>query len=238
MILLYNNIKNRIEAKIFLETPFYKITNNNYILYYLKTLYELTNNPEESYENKSLLAGIIKMHEIECPNPLCILKTKEKLFLPMLNKFDDKSKNKMEDEVFLKNFLIIVINYFIFIEGCTADMYLNLSLYYLKVIGNYCQAIYFYRKVAELNLSLREKFSFVRLRAQISKTLVEKLKPPNEQCNELENLDVSMYFKYEELSENFFDEINIDVNLSLDFWKEFQSSYKEQSKRPDIFWCE
>ena len=104
--ILYNNIKNRIEAKIFLETPFYKITNNNYILYYLKTLYELTNNPEESYENKSLLAGIIKMHEIECPNPLCILKTKEKLFLPMLNKFDDKSKNKMEDEVFLKNFLI------------------------------------------------------------------------------------------------------------------------------------
>jgi PAS domain S-box-containing protein len=113
-------------------------------------------------------------------------------------------------------------------------MYLNLSLYYLKILGNYCQAIYFYRKVAELNLSLREKFSFVRLRAQISKTLVEKLKPPNEQCNELENLDVSMYFKYEELSENFFDEINIDVNLSLDFWKEFQSSYKEPLKRLDF----
>ena len=234
MVFFYNNIKNRIEAKIFLETPFYKITNNNYILYYLKTLYELTNNQEESYENKSLLAGIIKMHEIECPNPTCLLKTKEKLFLPMLNKFDDKSKNKMEDEVFLKNFLIIVINYFIYTETCTADMYLNLSLYYLKVIGNYCQAIYFYRKVAELNLSLKEKFSFVRLRAQISKTLVEKLKPPNEQCNELENLDVSMYFKYEELSENFFDEINIDVNLSLDFWKEFQASYKDPLKRLDF----
>ena len=234
MVFFYNNIKNRIEAKIFLETPFYKITNNNYILYYLKTIYELTNNQEESYANKSLLAGIIKMHEIECPNPLCILKTKEKLYLPMLNKFDDKTKNKMDDEVFLKNFLIIVINYFIYIEACTADMYLNLSLYYLKILGNYCQAIYFYRKVAELNLSLREKFSFVRLRAQISKTLVEKLKPPNEQCNELENLDVSMYFKYEELSENFFDEINIDVNLSLDFWKEFQSSYKEPLKRLDF----
>ena len=234
MVFFYNNIKNRIEAKIFLETPFYKIANNNYILYYLKTLYELTNNQEESYENKSLLAGIIKMHEIECPNPTCLLKTKEKLFLPMLNKFDDKSKNKMEDEVFLKNFLIIVINYFIYTETCTADMYLNLSLYYLKVIGNYCQAIYFYRKVAELNLSLKEKFSFVRLRAQISKTLVEKLKPPNEQCNELENLDISMYFKYEELSENFFDEINIDVNLSLDFWKEFQASYKDPLKRLDF----
>ena len=230
----YTNIKNRIETNIFLKIPFYKITNVNYLLHYFKTLYELTNNPEESYENKSLLSGIIKMHEIECPNPSCILKTKEKLYLPIINKYDDKTKNRMEDEVFLKHFLIIVMNYFIYIEECTADMYLNLSLYYLKVIGNYCQAIYYYRKVAELNLSLREKFSFIRLRAQISKTLVEKLKPPNEHCNELENLDVSMYFKYEELSDNFFDEINIDVNLSLDFWKEFQSSYKEVSKRLDF----
>ena len=230
----YTNIKNRIETNIFLKIPFYKITNVNYLLHYFKTLYELTNNPEESYENKSLLSGIIKMHEIECPNPSCILKTKEKLYLPIINKYDDKTKNRIEDEVFLKHFLIIVMNYFIYIEECTADMYLNLSLYYLKVIGNYCQAIYYYRKVAELNLSLREKFSFIRLRAQISKTLVEKLKPPNEHCNELENLDVSMYFKYEELSENFFDEINIDVNLSLDFWKEFQSSYKEVSKRLDF----
>ena len=230
----YRNIKNRIESNIFLKTPFYKITNPNYILYYFKTLYELTNNPEENYQSKSLLSGIIKMHEIECPNPTCILKTNESLFLPITNKFDDKNKKKLEDEVFLKNFLIIVMNYFIYAEKCSADMYLNLSLYYLKVIGNYCQAIYFFRKVAELSLTLREKFSFVRLKAQISKTLVEKLKPPNEQCNELENLDVSMYFKYEELSENFFDEIGVDVNLSLDFWKEFQSPYKEPSKRLDF----
>ena len=230
----YSNIKNRIESKIFLRTPFYKISNKNYLLHYLKTIYELTNNPEESYQNKSLLSGIIKMHEMECPNPNCILKTNESLFLPITNKFDDKTKKKIEDEVFLKNFLIIVVNYFIYTEECSADMYLNLSLYYLKVIGNYCQAIYFYRKVAELSLSLREKFTFSRLRTQISKTLVEKLKPPNEQCNELENLDVSMYFKYEELSENFFDEIGIDVNLSLDFWKEFQSSHKEPSKRLDF----
>ena len=43
-----------------------------------------------------------------------------------------------------------------------------------------------------------------------------------------------MYFKYEELSENFFDEIGLDVNLSLDFWKEFQSPYKETIKRIDL----
>ena len=232
--IFYSNIKNRIEAKIFLRTPFYKLSNPFYVLYYFKSLYELTNNPEESYQNKSLLSGIVKMHEIECPNPGCLLKTKESLYLPLTNKFDDKNKKKLEDEVFLKNFLIIVMNYFIFAEKCNADMYLNISLYYLKVIGNYCQAIYFYRKVAELSLSYGERFTFFRLKTQIEKTLVEKLKPPNEQCNELENLDVSMYFKYEELSENFFDEIGLDVNLSLDFWKEFQSPYKEPSKRLDF----
>ena len=230
----YPNIKNHIESKIFLKTPFYKISNPNYLLYYFKNIYDLTNTLDESYSEKSLLSGIIKMHELECPNPSCALKTKEKLFLPIVNKWDDKTKKQIEDEVFLKNFLIIIMNYFIYIEQCSADMYLNLSLYYLKIIGNYCQAIFFYRKVAELSLTLREKFSFRRLRSEISKTLVEKLKAPNEQCNDLENLDVSMYFKYEELSQNFFDEINNDVNLSLDFWKEFQSPYNEPSKRLDF----
>jgi len=152
----------------------------------------------------------------------------------LTNKWNDQSKKEVEDDVFLKNFIVIVMNYFLYTHECSVDMYLNLSLYYLKVIGNYCQAIFFYRKVAELSLSYGEKFTFFRLRSQIAKTLVEKLKPPNEQCNELENLDVSMYFKYEELSENFFDEIGLDVNLSLDFWKEFQSPYKEPSKRLDF----
>jgi hypothetical protein len=87
------------------------------------------------------------------------------------------------------------MNYFLFTHECSVDMYLNLSLYYLKVIGNYCQAIYYYKKATELKLSLREKYSFIRLSIQISKALVEKLKPSNEQCSELENLDVSMKFK-------------------------------------------
>ena len=230
----YFSIKKRIEKEIFLKTPFYKINNKFYLLYYFRNLYYLINNADERIENKSKLCGMIKMHLIECPNPNCLLKTKEDIYLPLANKWNDKNKKEIEDEVFIKTFLIIVMNYFIYAEDCTADMYLNLSLYFLKIIGNYCQAIYYFKKVTELNLTLREEFSFIRLKIQISNVLAEKLKSSNEICTKLENLDVSIYFKYEELSQNFLDEICNDINLSLQFWKEFRAPYIEPNKKIDF----
>ena len=230
----YFNIKNIIENKIFLSSPFYKINNKFYLLYYFRSLYYLINNAKENYKDKSILSGIIKMHSMECPNTNCLLKTRENIYLPLSNKWYDRNKKEIEDEVFLKNYLIIVMSYFLNTNNCTPDMYLNLSLYYLKIIGNYCQAIYYYKKITELKLTLREEFSFIRLSINISKALVEKLKPSNEQCNELENLDISMYYKYEELSKNFINEINNDVNLSLEFWKVFQAPYKELYKKIDF----
>ena len=173
------------------------------------------------------------MHSMECPEPNCLLKTKADIYLPIINKWNDKNKKEIEDEVFLKNFIIIVMNYFLYKGECTADMYLNLSMYYLKIIGNYCQAIYYYKKVSEIKLSLREEFSFIRLNIAISQSLIEKLKNSNGQCSNLENLDVSMYFKYEELSRNFLNEINNDINLSLEFWKAFQSPLKELNRNID-----
>ena len=230
----YFNINNKIEAYIFLKTPFYKINNKYYLLYDFRNLYDLINNVEESYDDKSVLSGIIQMHLIECPNPNCQLKTKEDIYLALTNKWNDTNKKGIEDEVFLKNFLIIVMNYFLYIKNVSADMYLNLSLYYLKVIGNYCQAIYYYKKVSELKLDLREKYSLIRLGIQISRTLIEKFKHSNEKCINPENLDVSIYYKYEELSLNFLDGITNDVNLSLEFWKEFQEPYKEVNKQIDF----
>jgi len=227
----YFNIKNRIESNIFLDTPFYKITNKYYLLYYFRSLIDIINNVEENSEDKSFLSGIIRMHEIECPNPNCLTKTKGKIYLPLSNKWNDRSRKEVEDEVFLKNFIVVIMNYFIFSHDCSVDMYLNLSLYFLKVIGNYCQAIYYYKKSTELKLNSREEFSFIRLSLQISKVLSQKLKPPNEQCSELENLDVSMYYKYDFLSQNFLDEINNDVNLSLEFWKTLRAPMREANKK-------
>ena len=230
----YFNIKNRIESYIFLDTPFYKISNKYYLLYYFRSLIDIINNVEENSEDKSFLSGIIRMHEVECPNPNCLTKTKGNIYLPLTNKWNDQSKKEVEDDVFLKNFIVIVMNYFLYTHECSVDMYLNLSLYYLKVIGNYCQAIYYYKKATELKLTSRDEFSFIRLGLQISKVLSEKLKPPNEQCSELENLDVSMYYKYDSLSQSFLDEINNDVNLSLEFWKAFRAPLREANKKIDF----
>ena len=230
----YLNINNRMESKIFLETPYHKIENKYYILYYLRTIIEKINNIEESYEDKSFLSSIIKIHSMECPNMGCLLKIKEDLYLPLNDKWLDKRKEKIEDEVFLKNFIVIIMNYFLSTHDCSVDMYLNLSLYQLKIIGNYCQAMYYYKKVSELKLSLKEYFSLIRLNIQISKELIRRLKPSNEQCLELENLDISQYFKYDLLSQNFLDEINNDINLSLEFWNSFRDPLKEQNKKIDF----
>ena len=51
---------------------------------------------------------------MECPEPNCLLKTKADIYLPIINKWNDKNKKEIEDEVFLKNFIIIVMNYFFF----------------------------------------------------------------------------------------------------------------------------
>ena len=230
----YWNYTSKIEGEIYLDTPFHKIKNKFYLLNYLKNLIDKINTIEENPQDKAFLAGIIQMHGVECPNQYCLLKTNEPIYLPIAMKWSDRSKRYIDDDVFLKSFVIIVMNYFISTHQCNADMLLNLSLYYLKIIGNYCQSIYFYKKVTEMKLSLQEKFTFNRLKIQLSKALIEKLKPSNEQCVALEHLDVSMYYKYDALSQNFVDEISKDVTLSLDFWKTFRGVLKDSNKTIDF----
>jgi hypothetical protein len=174
------------------------------------------------------------MHKVECPNPMCVTKTKDNLYLPINRKWSDRKKNFIDDEVFLKNLLIVIMNYFLYTNISNPDMYLNLSLYYLTIIGNYCQAIYYFHKLSDLKLSAKEQFSCIRLNIIISNSLIEILKSSNEQCVSLENLDVSMYYKYDDLSQNFVDEISNDVHLSLEFWKAFRAALRDNTKKVDF----
>ena len=232
----YLNIEHRIESKIFLETPIHKLNNKFYLLHYLRRFSDIINNIEKKPQNKSILSGLIRMHEIECPNPNCSLKHKGKekenliFYLPLTKKWNNPNKKENEDEVFLKNFLIISMNYFLYKNTLSVDMYINLSLYYLKIIGNYCQAILLYKKASKYIITLREHFSYIRLNFFIQKALKEKMKPSNELCPNLEYLDVSMYYKYDKISKNLLGEINNDVNLSLEFWKAFRAPLRESSK--------
>ena len=234
VVYLYINLQNKLENTIFFDTPFYEIKNPFYLLYYFHKLIDKVSKIDEDPTSKSFLTGIVEMHKIECPNPLCVSKTKDSLYLPLNKKWSDRSKSFVQDEVFLKSLLIVIMNYFITANSSNPDMYLNLSLYYLTVIGNYCQSIYYYRKITELKLSSKEEFSLIRLNIKISNTLVEALKSPNEQCVSLENLNVSMYYKYDDLSQNFVDEISNDVNLSLEFWKTFRASLRDPTKKVDF----
>ena len=134
----------------------------------------------------------------------------------------------------MKHLLIVIMNFFISKERCNADMYLNLSLYLLQEIGNYCQSMFFSRKISTLLLSTKEAFTLKRLNIKLSKGLVEPLKSPKEQCVSLEGLNVSMYYKYDFLSQKFVDEISKDVNLSLDFWKTFRTSLRDPTKKIDF----
>ena len=234
VIYLYINLHKYIEDNLFVNIPFYEIKNPFYLLYYFHALIDKISKIEEDPTSKSFLSGIFEMHKVECPNPLCVSKTQENLYLPLNKKWSDRSKNFIDDDVFLKSLLIVIMNYFIYSNISNADMFLNLSFYYLTVIGNFCQAIYFFRKVTELKLSSKEEFSLIRLNLKISNTLVESLKSPNEQCVSLENLNVSMYYKYDDLSQNFVDEISNDVNLSLEFWKTFRASLRDPTKKVDF----
>ena len=219
VIFSYINIKDKIEEKILFKTPFYQIKNKNHFLLYIKNIIDKINNISENPKDKTLLSGILYIHSIECPNINCISRNNDKLYLPMTDEWSDRTKPNIEDKVYLLNFIIMIMNYLISQNFYSPDMLINLSVYYIDIIGNYCQAMYYYKLVKGMNLTIQEKISFERLKIKISKTLIEKCKPPNELCNSLEELDVTLYFKYEELNQNFIDEINKDINLSLDFWK-------------------
>ena len=224
ILYFYFNLKYKIEEKVFLDTPFYKIKNRFHLLYYIKNLIDKMNHVEENPEDKALLSGIMQMHLLECPSKTCLTKNKNKLYLPITNEWSDRSKLFIEDRVFMINFIASISQYFITQNTYSPDLVINLSLYYLEVIGNYCLSMFYYKKSKEMKMTLQEQFSFIRLRLRISKSLVEKLKGPNEPCPNLEDLNVTNYFKYEDLSQNFIDEINNDINLSLDFWKIFRKS--------------
>ena len=231
---LYLITKKRIIENIIIDTPYHKINNQYYLLYYCHSIVTKIICMEEEPKNQSLLYGIIQMHLIECPNNLCLLKTKDPVYLPISKQWSTRIKESIDDEILLKNFIIVVLNYYLNIKKCILDLYLNLSLYYLKVIGNSCEAIYLYKKISEFQMTYQEEFTYQRLNIKISKALIEKLKPSNEVVSSLEYLDVSQYYKYDFLSQNFIDEISNDVNLSLEFWKIFREPLKDNSKCIDF----
>jgi hypothetical protein len=178
--------------QIIKETPYHKIKNKYYVLYYVKFLIDLIRIYNENPEAKSLLIGIIEIHSIECPNNSCITKTKEKIYLPIENVWSDRSKQFIDDKIFLKFFIVVIIGYYVKIEYYIPELIINLSHYYLEVIGNVCLSIYHYEKAKKMKLTLKEKYLLERLKMIISYKLYENLKQEDEPCEDLIDLNITL----------------------------------------------
>ena len=225
----YFNIKNKIENDIFYNTPLTRFENINYLLYYLKVFTEKIIKYDEKNENKAFISGVIQVLIEENPHSRYQELIKGDIYLPLENKWRDPKKRDVDDKVFLKYFVVLLFDFLLYNNYSFPEIYFNLSMYYLKIMCNYCEAMYYYQKIFELKLNIKQRFTFTRLKLKISEALIEKLKPSNEQNVNLENVNISMYYKYDSLSHDFIEEINKDIELSLEFWKIFKRSLKETS---------
>ena len=127
VLYLYFNLKYKIEESIFLDNPFYKIKYQKYRLYYVKNIIDKIHHLEENPEDKALLAGIVQMHVIECPNPEYATKIKEKLYLPITGEISVRTKLEVDDKIFLNHFIINVLNKYIEQNDSTLDVIINVS---------------------------------------------------------------------------------------------------------------
>ena len=236
VITLFSSILNNLINKIVRKTPYYKISNNYFLLFYIKYIVDLITISVEDQEAKSLLRAIIEMHAIECPNSSCLTKNKQKIYLPASNKWSNRKLNPVSDQIFLKNFIPIILKYFITISQFNPELLMNLSYYYLVVIENFCLSLYYYIRVKKMKLNLEEKFLLVRLKILISEKLFEDFKEGNENCIEFVKMNPTLFFKYQYISEQFIDEIENDIDLNIEFWDFFfTKKNSDQLKFKKIF---
>ena len=220
VIIIFLNIHENFIRHLFFDIPFYQIENKNYLLIYLYYIMFLINN-KIIKQNQALLSGIIKLHIRECPKLDCPIANNDKLYLPLTEEWTDRSKNFLNDNIYLFFFIKVIMEYYIDHNCYNIELLLNFSLYYLYVIGNKCQAIYLYEKAKKMPMSLIEYVSLQRLKIIINNSLKINLKKKNEECPNLENLNVTYFFKYQNYKEKFINEMFTSLDLYESFWKYF-----------------
>ena len=228
---MYYNLHYTMDEDITLKTPFHKLRNKQDILLYIKNLIAKMNTIETNPEDKAEIVGIVHLHKVECPLVECPSKIdKKKFYLPITDEWSKPEKLEINDRVYLNNFITFVYDFYINQNIYSSDILMNLSIYYLQIIGNHCGAMYYFQKAGNEKLTLEEKFMHFRTGELISKALVKSFKPSNEIATSLEEVNTSMYFKYQDLSEKFFSEISTDITISTEFWKLFITNDLKRKK--------
>ena len=216
------NYKNKIENDLFYNNSITNSSDVHQTLYFINIFNQKMDQYDECSENKAFVTGLVETLMSE--------KSKSKIYKVINEEKDEELESKLKlilkgaiNESNVRKYVIeVIFNLFMLVFEERADIYLNLSLYYLISIRNYCKGMYIYQKTSNLKLNSLEKFASERLKFQINKIIRENLKPFSDQNINLENIDISMYYKYVSISHNFFEEISKEMELSLEFWRDFK----------------
>ena len=228
---MYFNMHQKMNDTITLEKPFHQLNDKFTILLYIRYIINKYKTIETNPEDKAKIIGIIFLHKRECPMAECPSKLdKKRFYLPITDEWSNPNKKEFNDRVYLHNFVIFIYDYFISQNFFDNDILINLSMYYLQTIGNYCKSMYYHQKVGDNKMNTQEKFLHFRAGEFISKALIKSCRPSNEIAANLEDINFSQFFKYHNLSEKFKINLIRDVHLSREFWKLFITKDKKRKK--------
>jgi len=221
LLWMYYNMHQKMNDAITLDKPFHQLNDKFSILLYIRYIIDKYKTIETNLSDKAKIIGIIFLHKRECPLPDCPSKfSKKKFYLPITDEWSNPNKMEFNDRVYLQNFIIFIYDYFLSKNYFDNDILINLSMYYLQTIGNYCKSMFYHQKTGDNSMNIQEKIMHFRAGEQISKALVKSCRPSNEIASNLEDVNFSQFFKYQNLAEKFKVNIIRDVHLSKEFWKQ------------------
>ena len=220
LLWMYYNMHQVMNDEITLDKPFHQLGDKFSVLLYISYLINKYKTIETNLADKAKIIGIIFLHKRECPLPDCPSKLiKKKFYLPITDEWSNPNKMVFNDRVYLHNFIIFIYDYFLSKNFFDNDILINLSMYYLQTIGNYCKSMQYHQKTGDNTMNIQEKLMHFRAGEQISKALIKTCRPSNEIASNLEYVNFSQFFKYQNLAEKFKVNIIRDVHLSKEFWK-------------------
>ena len=220
LLWMYYNMHQKMNDEITLNKPFHQLSDKFSVLLYIRYIINKYKTIETNLADKAKIIGIIFLHKRECPLPDCPSKfLKKKFYLPITDEWSNPNKMEFNDRVYLQNFIIFIYDYFLSKNFFDNDILINLSMYYLQTIGNYCKSMQYHQKTGDNTMNIQERLMHFRAGEQISKTLIKTCRPSNEIASNLEYVNFSQFFKYQNLAEKFKVNIIRDVHLCKEFWK-------------------
>ena len=220
LLWMYYNMHQKMNDEITLHKPFHQLSNKFSVLIYIRYIIDKYKTIETNLSDKAKIIGIIFLHKRECPLPDCPSKlNKKKFYLPITDEWSNPNKMEFNDRVYLQNFIIFIYDYFLSKNFFDNDILINLSMYYLQTIGNYCKSMQYHQKTGDNIMNIQERLMYFRAGEQISKALIKACRPSNEIASNLEYVNFSQFFKYQNLAEKFKVNIIRDVHLCKEFWK-------------------